>query len=106
MKTSTIRQKVMHYAHSLYGTLEMTWRDCLRRAWKIIRLVIRLHEGSVYFTYLKTDGTLRKAFGTLRVGDIAPSSGSRMKKPNHSVICYFDLDKWQYRSFRIRNLVF
>lgn len=106
MKTETIRQRVMHYAHYLYTTAaETNWSECLRKAWKLVKLVIRMHAGAVHFCYRKVDGSVRNATGTLRISDLALSSGSRQKKPNYGTICYFDIDKWQFRSFRIANLI-
>lgn len=106
MNAKTIRQRVMHYAHNLYATYNVTnWSECLRRAWKLVKLVIKLHAGTARFVYRKVDGSLRNATGTLRVSELTLSAGSRSKKPSYATICYFDLDKWQYRSFRINNLV-
>lgn len=96
----------MNYAHNLYTTAaETKWSDCLRKAWKLVKLVIRMQAGAAHFCYRKVDGSVRNATGTLRISDLAISSGSRQKKPNFGTICYFDIDKWQFRSFRIANLI-
>lgn len=106
MKISTIRQRVFFYAYNLKQSIgDITWSECMKRAWKLIKLVIRLHQGSVKFLYRKVDGSIRAAYGTLRTSDLTLSHGSRSKKPNFGTICYFDLEKWQYRSFRIDNFI-
>lgn len=106
MNATNVRQRVMHYAHNLYTTAaETNWSECLRKAWKLVKLIIRMYAGAVHFVYKKVDGSFRSATGTLRISDLSLSHGSRQKKSTYDTICYFDLDKWQFRSFRIANLI-
>ena len=61
-----------------------------------------LHEGIVDFEFIKKDGSVRKAKGTL-VADYLPapaadSDGSTRKK-NENVMVYFDMEKKSFRSF-------
>ena len=97
------RVRVMKYAHQLFITINATWSECLRRAWSLIRLINRMKEGSTPFCYRKKDGSIRQAYGTLRVSDLSLSHGSREKKPCWSAVSYFDLSKWQWRSFASRT---
>lgn len=61
-----------------------------------------LHEGIVDFEFIKKDGSVRQAKGTL-VADYLPaptadSDGSTRKK-NENVMVYFDMEKKSFRSF-------
>lgn len=64
-----------------------------------------LHEGIVEFEYIKKDGSVRQAKGTL-VAEYLPapnadsdgSEGSTRKK-NENVMVYFDMEKKSFRSF-------
>ena len=61
-----------------------------------------LHEGIVDFEFIKKDGSVRQAKGTL-VAEYLPTStadsdGSTRKK-NENVMVYFDMEKKSFRSF-------
>lgn len=61
-----------------------------------------LHEGIVDFVFIKKDGTVRKAKGTLLAEHLpAPKSDSDStpRKTNENVMVYFDMDKKSFRSF-------
>ena len=76
-----------------------------------------LKNGEVLFTFKKKDGTVREARGTLKV-DLLPkievseseseSESAQPKKKrviDEDVICYYDLDKLAWRSFRFEQLI-
>ena len=63
----------------------------------------KLHKGEVVFTFVKSDGSIREARGTLhsktlkeKLGDWTPSRQSSPK-----VQVFWDLDKDAFRSFTI-----
>lgn len=61
-----------------------------------------LHEGVVDFEFIKKDGTVRSAKGTLLAEHLpAPKadSDSTPRKQNENVMVYFDMDKKSFRSF-------
>ena len=67
----------------------------------------RFHEGIVHFWFLKSDGTLRSAYGTLVMDIIArhggvPESNDRAKSdPRQSgIVSYYDLEKDGWRCFK------
>ena len=71
----------------------------------------RLHEGIVHFWFLKTDGTLRSAYGTLvmdiiaRHGGIPESDDSSRKNPRDTgVVSYYDLEKDAWRCFKADSI--
>ena len=109
MKNQTSR--VMKMAHILRaGTGQsFAWSDIVRHAWYFERFRTWLHEGLVCFTYLKKDGTIREAKGTLCPVlvpvDKWPKGDGKAVKHNEAIINYYDLDRQEWRSFDIRNFV-
>lgn len=59
-----------------------------------------LHEGIVEFEFIKKDGSVRQAKGTLLSEHLpAPKADATPRKKNDNVLVYFDLDKKSFRSF-------
>lgn len=61
-----------------------------------------LHEGIVEFEFIKKDGSVRQAKGTLLAEYLpAPKADSdgKTRKTNENVMVYFDMDKQSFRSF-------
>jgi hypothetical protein len=61
-----------------------------------------LHNGIVDFEFIKKDGSVRQAKGTLLAEHLpAPKadSDSTPRKQNENVMVYFDMDKKSFRSF-------
>lgn len=66
----------------------------------------KLHQGIVFFTYNKKDGTFREARGTTSFNiipeEFTPTTNAT---PQEGLIRYFDLDKMAWRAFRMENLL-
>ncbi len=93
---------IMRRAWSLHRTTGKAFAVCLSRAWALFRLIRRMRAGVVSFAYEKTDGTLRRAKGTLRdVAALIKGTG----KETPSTVRYYDLEAVGFRSFRIENLI-
>lgn len=107
METKTnFRARVMKYAHNLFNATDKSWRYCLLKAWELYRLAKRMRHNVVMFAYEKTDGTIRRALGTLmNVPAGSTLRGKRMTKPSYKTFAYFDVEKSQMRCFRIENLI-
>ena len=63
-----------------------------------------LHEGIVEFEFIKKDGTIRNAKGTLEPSLLPPpkpagDSEVAPRKKNDSIFVYYDLEKNYFRSF-------
>ena len=59
-----------------------------------------LREGIVEFEFIKKDGSVRQAKGTLQAEYLpAPKADSTSRKPSDNVMVYFDIDKQAFRSF-------
>jgi hypothetical protein len=99
---------VMSYAHSIYTNISCisTWSACLKKAWRLYKLSKQMRQGTVHFFYQKVSGAIREAYGTLQnlPAGITTKSGNRKAK-NYSTLCYFDVKKQQFRSFRAENLL-
>lgn len=105
-KKINFRARVMKYAWQLYKTTKQTWRVCMKKAWHLYKLAKAMRSGEVGFTYLKADGTLRAAVGTLmNVPAGATLRGKRMTKPSFKTFAYFDVEKNAFRCFKIENLI-
>lgn len=63
-----------------------------------------MQEGIVSFQYLKKDGTIRDASGTLSSELVPPTNGTGNKK-SIGVFTYFDTDKQEWRCFKLGNII-
>ena len=109
---TTDSSRVMHMAHKLQEICPAkSWSDCLKLAWQFIHLRNMLRSGIVKFSYLKgkTQGVpvIRPARGTLHdllIPEDKKPKSSPTYTPNYSTIAYFDLDRQDWRSFRLDAL--
>ena len=113
MNHPSTQSRVMHYAHALleyYPT--MAWGEVIKLAWQFIYLRQMLQRGIVKFSYLKKDTNLgilvvRPARGTLNM-ELIPidkrPKDSPVYTPNYGTMAYFDLDKMDWRSFKLPYL--
>ena len=67
-------------------------------------LTYKMRHGIVTFTYLKKDGTIRNAIGTLKKG-LLPETLGTGRKPSPDVLVYYDTERASWRSFRKENLL-
>lgn len=102
MKT-TFRSKVFKRAYEIMKVTGKAFAVCLSKAWALYRLAKQMRtKEQVQFTYEKKDGTLRKAFGTLKnVKQFIKGTG----KTSTGVFHYWDLEAVAFRCFRVENLV-
>ena len=113
--STSIQQRVMHYAHHIHNTHTCSWREALLRAWDLHYLRQMLAHGVVEFKYVKEDGTLRTARGTNCPDLIPPSKAptghqqldidAGLQQPNYCSIPYYDLDREAWRAFSIQRFL-
>ena len=66
----------------------------------------QMRAGTCHFIYMKKDGTVREAFGTLNAALCNKHINGRGQSPeNWGCSCYFDVEKGQFRSFRWQNII-
>lgn len=86
----------------MYG---YTIADAMRRAWAISKLKKQMLQGIVKFMYIKLNGEVRTAWGTLKQDLLPQSASPSSRKPNETLFCYFDTEKQSFRSFKIANYI-
>lgn len=78
----------------------------IEKALLISTLKKRLQMGVVRFAYLKKDGSIREAIGTMdKVILKAKVKGTGVSPEKYQCCCYFDIEKGAFRSFRWQNLI-
>ena len=66
----------------------------------------QMRSGTCHFLYVKKDGTVREAFGTLNASLCAKHINGRGQSPeNWGCSCYFDIERGAFRSFRWANII-
>ena len=103
---------VFDCANRLITEEGMERKRAFAQAAKAFHLLEQLGEGEARFEYLKANGELRKARGTLCHGISSVFDNYEFKNDRSDegqrepgVIVYFDLDKEAFRSLHIKNLV-
>ena len=95
---STIMRRAWHIAR----VTGKAFAVCLSKAWQLYRLTKRLRAGVVRFDE-KTDGTLRKATGTLHeVVSMVKGTG---RPDDGRTVRYYDVEASGFRSFRAESLI-
>jgi len=78
--------------------------ECENQAQQIAECVKAMKSRIVEFYFVKKDGTVRQAFGTLQDDVILPLiKDATNREPNPEVVTYYDTVKLQFRSFRKEN---
>ena len=75
-----------------------TMAEALKVAWLNAKVTKAMRTGIVQFFFMKVDGTLRQAFGTLDPHRLPETQGSG-RRPADTVQVYYDTEKQEYRSF-------
>lgn len=98
-------KEVMNLAWQLVKQNGYSMSEALKIAWANLKLVSQMENGVVRFYFLKTDGSLREAYGTLD-GNLMPAlaaTGSKTK--NDAVQTYYDTERGEFRCYRKANLL-
>ena len=96
---STIMRRAWHIARATGKAFAV----CLSKAWQLYRLTKRMRAGVFRFAYEKTDGTLRKATGTLHeVVSMVKGTG---RPDDGRPVRYYDVEASGFRSFRAESLI-
>lgn len=99
---TTFRNQVFYIAHELVRATGAPFAICLSKAWILYRLKKQMHDGIVHFAYMRRDGSLRRARGTLKnVEKLIKGTGAE----NYKTVRYFDLGANSFRCFRVENFI-
>jgi hypothetical protein len=93
-------QRAMFIANQT-GSIEMG----IIKSLEISLLLEKLHNGIVKFEYTKkSTGKQRLAWGTLSDNLISEKVKGCKRRTNPNCICYFDVERGEFRSFLVQNL--
>ena len=95
--------KIMRRAWVIARTTGKAFAVALAKSWQLYRLVKLMRAGAVRFAYEKTDGTLRRAVGTLK--DTADQVKGTGRPDDGQTVKYYDVEADGFRSFRSANLI-
>ena len=111
MNTSKSSRAMRLALHLRRNLPDLDKSAALKSAWFLIHFRDALHHGMFYFTYRKSDGSVRRARGTLSqhlipLCDVPKdSSPASDKKRSVSTFTYYDIDRKAWREFDIRRFV-
>lgn len=97
-------REVMKQAWMLVKKYGFTMSEAMKQSWRVLKLRSDMKKGIVKFMYTKLDGTIRTAWGTLK-SSLMPETSGTGRKPNETILTYFDTEKESYRSCKIVNLI-
>ena len=111
-KQALENQWAFELAHRLMDKSGLDQSKALRQAYLVRELLGHLGFGIVTFEYVKRDGTLRTARGTLcqrlmpqQEADKAEKHEKRERDYDRLDYAYWDWDKRAFRAFRAENVV-
>lgn len=96
--------EIMKAAWGYVRVQGMNMSEALRCAWCNYKVRTAMATRIVKFYFLKVDGSVREAYGTLK-SDIVPATQDSGRKPNPSVQVYFDMERNSWRCFKKANLL-
>lgn len=96
-----MKAEVFKRAWTLFKNAFGTFAQCLKQAWKVVKLKLRMKKAVIRFEFKKANGDIRVAFGTL-TQSISKGKG---KPAPLTTLAFFDTEKEQVRSFKIENLL-
>ena len=89
-------------------TLNQRRSSALLDAWNLEHLRTAMRVSVVRFSYVKDNGDIREARGTLNFNLIPNQhipTGPRVQDDNYEVFRYYDLDRQGWRSFKVINYI-
>ena len=94
-------QRVMFIANQT-GSVEMG----VIKSLQVSLLLEKLHNGISHFEFIKkSTGELREAWGTLASNLVSAKVKGCQRRNNPNCICYFDVERGEFRSLLASNLV-
>ena len=76
------------------------------KAMQIELLKTKMSTGIAHFAFLKKDGSVREAFGTIQSNiATAKTNGFGVSRECYNTTAFFDIEKGEWRSFRWENLL-
>lgn len=105
MKTTRTNLKdIMLLAWSFVKHNGFTMAEAMKTAWRNYKLKSAMYGRIVKFYFVKVDGSLREAYGTLK-DNLVPATQGAGRRTNDTLQTYFDTEKGEWRCFKKANLV-
>lgn len=99
-------REVMAMAHRAFElkSATMSWSECLKQAWAVLKLKLAMKKRVVEFYFQKVDGSIRQAFGTLQESliDYTPNGKGYACK---DCVKYWDIEKKAWRQLKFFNFI-
>lgn len=106
MNMKVNKSKLFKIAHTIIRKGQVaTWSQALKAAWKAMKVYTMMLVGNVEFTFKKVNGEIRKAVGTLHNVDYVSKGTGKDTEKNIDVICFWDVEKQAFRSFKSVTLL-
>lgn len=112
MKVIINRSEVLSMAHRLKVAKGLTFGEAQKQAWKIVKaqtIKDLMKSALVTFYFLKENGEVRKATGTINGGVFSyQAKGGKVEVlalSHTSAVKYWDIDANGFRSFRVDRLL-
>lgn len=102
--TKETRAVVCKMMHSLMAQGNMTKSEAMAMAWANVKLADALKRTICKFTFVKVDGTVKVAVGTLKPS-MLPDKSHNAGDIDYNVQRYFDVKQQGWRCFKRINLV-
>lgn len=96
--------KLMKQAWMMVKRNGFTMSEALKKAWANIKLKTQMYKGIVKFRFQKVDGSIREAYGTLKL-NLLPETKGTCRKENPTLQTYYDTEKQGWRCFKVANLI-
>ena len=76
------------------------------KAMQIELVKTKMANGVAHFAFLKKDGSIREAYGTIQSNiAAAKTNGFGVSRECYNTTAFFDIEKGEWRSFRWENLL-
>lgn len=105
MKTREFLHEVMVLAWQFVRTNSFGMSDALKLAWVNLRLKSEMESRVVRFRFIRVDGVVREASGTLDERLVPAPKGNDKRAKSDTVQVYYDIERGGFRSFRKVNLL-
>lgn len=105
MKRREFLHEVMQLAWQFVRRNGLSKSEAMRLSWANLRLWGKMKKGVVCFRFMKTDGSVREASGTLNNGLMPAIKSLGKRTANDAVQAYYDTACGEFRSYRKANLL-
>jgi len=105
MKTSVNQLEILNRATTMVKK-GINLQQSLNISSMVELLQFKLMNGTAHFLYMKKDGSIRRAYGTL-LERVVENNTAGWGTPRRYYNCqaYFDIEEQAWRSFRYENLI-